>query len=97
MAINYGTQNLASSARGAFAIYSVNDTAGGGTINILDGNVATGAVTAIPNAVPLTAIQVSALSEIFKKMVLNVGTVAGNELEYLRKLVGVLSFTSGTT
>ena len=97
MAINYGSTNLGGADRGGFAIYGVQDTVGGGVISVLDADIVTGQVTAVTNAVPLTSLQVSALSIVFKKLIQNVGTVAGNQLEYLRKLVGVVSMTTGPT
>ena len=95
MAITFGT-NQAGTSRGAYAIFSVSDSVGAASISILDGDVATGAVTAVTNAVPLSVLQLSALSTILKNLV-SVGTVGGNELEYLRKLVGVLPLNAGDT
>lgn len=95
MAINYGSTNLGGADRGGFAIYGVQDTAGGAPFSVLDADIVTGQVTAVANAVPLTSLQVSALSVIFKKLIQNVGVVAGNELQYLRKLVGVVTMTTG--
>jgi hypothetical protein len=98
MAITFGS-NIGSATSGAFAIFPVNDSVGGAAFNILDANVVTGAVVSVTGGVPLTSLQTGALSAILAKLISGVpaGTVTGNELEFLQKLVGVLSLKTGAT
>lgn len=93
MALIFGN-NIAGASKGAFAVLSVEDTLGTAPFSVLDADVVTGSVTAVAGAVPLTGIQTTALSSIFRGLI-TIGTVAGNELEYLRKLVGVLPLETG--
>ena len=98
MAITFGS-NIGSASKGAFAIFPVNDSVGGASFDILDADVVTGAVVAVTGGVALTTNQEAALSASFAKLLAGVpaGSVTGNELEFLQKLVGVLSLTSGAT
>jgi len=98
MAITFGS-NIGSASKGAFAVFPVNDSVGGATFDILEADVSTGAVVAVAGGVPLTANQAAALSSIFAKLIAGVpaGSVTGNELAFLQKLVGVLALTAGAT
>lgn len=88
----FGT-NVASTSKGAFAIFSVAANAGEKVV-LFDANIVTGEVVAVAGKLPLTSLQTAALSTVFKSL-LSLGTVGGNELEFLQKLVGVLPLTAG--
>jgi hypothetical protein len=92
MAATYGS-NIGSSANGAFAIFPISTT-GADAIAILDADVVTGAVTAVPSAVALSALERDALSTLLSALI-DAAAVGGNALSYLRKLVGVVSLTNG--
>jgi hypothetical protein len=98
MATTFGS-NLGSNSNGGFAIYPMTTT-GAETVTIFKANLVTGEVTLtvppLTNPVPFTSLQLAALSALLKRLI-SVGVPdAANAVAYLRKLVGVVSLTSGT-
>jgi len=95
MVISFGS-NIGSSSSGAWGAFPVSDSVGGASFAILDGNVSTGVVLPVTGGVPLTVLQAEALSDILAGLINGTpaGTVTGSELEFLRKLVGVLPVTA---